>query len=132
MQKFFQSKLEDSALKAKETYDLKVQKQRRKNRIVKIRFRFGIIVANFSKICFYYILQKLESRRAALERTNALCEQKTKWQEVLVSSFISSEESGEEVIDGETCQYLFVKSLPWRETKVNRFMSQMDEKLKKG
>ena len=77
------------------------------------------------------ILQKLESRRAALERTNALSdEQKIKWREVLVSSFFSSEESGE-VIDGETSQYLFVKSLPWREAKVNRFMRQMDEKVKK-
>ena len=35
VRRFFQSKLEDSALKAKGTYDLKVQKQRRKNRIVK-------------------------------------------------------------------------------------------------
>ena len=50
---------------------------------------------------------------------------------MLVSSFISSEESGEEVIDGKTCQYLYVKSLPWREAKVNRFMRQMDEKVKK-
>ena len=65
-----------------------------------------------------------------MERTNALSdEQKTKWREVLVSSFISSEESGEEVIDGETCQYLFVKSLLWREAKVNRFCETKSKAL---
>ena len=42
MRRFFQSKLEDSALKAKGTYDLKVQKQRRKNRVVKVCVRSGI------------------------------------------------------------------------------------------
>lgn len=45
--------------------------------------------------------------------------------------FISSEESGEEEVDGDVRQFLFVKPLPWRDAKVNKFMKQMDEKLKK-
>ena len=58
-------------------------------------------------------------------------EMKTKWREVLFTSFISSEESGEEEIDGEMELVLYVKTLPWRDAKVNRFMKQMDEKFKK-
>ena len=74
----------------------------------------------------------MESRKAALEHTSALNnEQKLKWWEVLVSPFISSEESGEEDIDGGTQQCLYVKALPWRDPKVNKFMKAMDDKNKK-
>ena len=45
--------------------------------------------------------------------------------------FISSEDSGEEEVDGDVRQFLFVKPLSWRDAKVNKFMKQMDEKLKK-
>ena len=100
MRRFFQSKLEDSALKAKGTCDLKAKKKTQKERVVKVCAK--IYHGTLFIITSVLHLQKLESRRAALERTSALSEeQKTKWQEVLVSSFISSEESGE-VIDGET------------------------------
>lgn len=71
-------------------------------------------------------------RKAALERTNALTnEQKIKWREVLIGSFISSEESGEENINGTTQQCLYIKALPWRDSKVTKFMKAMDEKCKK-
>ena len=50
---------------------------------------------------FFLLLQKLEARKSALERTSALTnEQKERWRQVLVTNFISSEESGEEEIDG--------------------------------
>lgn len=45
--------------------------------------------------------------------------------------FISSEESGEEEVDCNIRQFLFAKPLPWRDAKVNRFMKQMDEKMKR-
>lgn len=67
-----------------------------------------------------FSFQKLEVRKAALERTNALSDEpKVKQREVLVASFMSSEESGEE--DGDTQQYLYIKALPWRDSKVNKF-----------
>jgi len=70
----------------------------------------------------------LESRKAALARTNALTEEKkTTWREILIPSFMSSEESGED--DGRPV--LFVKSLPWRRCKVSRFVKQMDAKCEK-
>ena len=50
---------------------------------------------------------------------------------MLFISFISSEESGEEEIGGEMEPVLYVKTLPWRDAKINRFMKQMDEKFKK-
>ena len=56
-------------------------------------------------------------------------EMNIKWREVLFTSFISSEESGEEEIDGEMEPVVFVKTLPWRDAKVNKFMKQMDKKF---
>ena len=40
--------------------------------------------------------QKLEARKAALQRTSALTDKKARWREVFMISFMSSEESGEE------------------------------------
>ena len=75
-----------------------------------------------------YFTQKLEARKAALAHTNALNEEKKKtWRDILVPSFMSSEESGEE--DGRPV--LFVKYLPWRAAKVSRFLKQMDIKGEK-
>ena len=51
---------------------------------------------------------------------------------MLVPSFISSEESGEEEIDGDVQPYLYVKILPWRDRKVSRFMKSMDDKIRKN
>ena len=52
-------------------------------------------------------------------------ERKTRWMEILVKSFMSSEESGdEELPDGSTRPVMFVKPLPWRHPKVNKFLSQ--------
>ena len=50
---------------------------------------------------------------------------------MLCSSFISSEESGEEEVNGDLRQFLRVKPLPRRDVKVSCFMKQMDEKVKK-
>lgn len=55
--------------------------------------------------------------------------QKAKWWEVLTSpTFISSEECGEELIDGKTNQILYVKPLPWRKACVTKLFKIMDEK----
>ena len=70
-----------------------------------------------------FCTQKLETRKAALAHTNALEEKKT-WREILVPSFMSSEESGED--DGRPV--LFVKPIPWRASKVYKFLKQMDLK----
>ena len=75
-----------------------------------------------------YLTQKLEARKAALAHTTALNEEKKKtWREILVPSFMSSEESGKE--DGRPV--LFVKYLPWRAAKVSKFLRQMDIKGEK-
>lgn len=72
-------------------------------------------------------LQKLDNRKSVLERTNALSDElKEKWRQVLNPVFISSEESGEEEVDGDVRQFLFVKPLPWRDAKVKKFRKQMD------
>ena len=46
----------------------------------------------------FHSLQKLESRKSALEKATGLSEEKKdKWRKVLVHSFIASEESGTEI-----------------------------------
>jgi hypothetical protein len=57
--------------------------------------------------------QKLEERRAALERTSLVDAKKARWREILVPDFISSEESGvEEFEDDRTPTVFYVKPLP--------------------
>lgn len=60
-------------------------------------------------INFDLIYQKLESRKAALECTNApTTQQKSKCWNVLVPSFISSEESGKELKGKEPYAYNYL------------------------
>ncbi len=75
-----------------------------------------------------FFTQKLEARKAALAHTSALSEEKKKtWNEILVPAFMSSEESDME----DDKPVLLVKSLPWRASKVSRFLKQMDAKGEK-
>lgn len=77
-------------------------------------------------------IQKLEARKAALERSAGTTEAgKEKWRQVLVPSFMSSEESGEEFDDGDTTPVMYVKYLTWRHPQVNKFLDQMDHKVEK-
>ena len=67
-----------------------------------------------------------------MEKTNAISkERKAKWREVLVTSFVSSEESGGETLEEETVHFLDVKSLPWRVPKVGKFIKLMMKKLRR-
>ena len=81
-----------------------------------------------------FILQKLESRKAILLKTNSLKDtQRDLWKKVVVKEFISSEESGEEDIsNGEKCQVILVKPLPWRAPKVDRSFTQLHHKAQKN
>ena len=77
-------------------------------------------------------MQKLETRKAALERSTTIAtDKKAKWREILIGSLISSEESGEEEVDGNLQLVLYVKSLPWRAGKATRFFKQLDDKNKR-
>ena len=59
-------------------------------------------------------MQKLEARKAALERTAALTDdKKAKWREVVIFPFMSSEESGKEEVGDDTRPVLYTKALPW-------------------
>ena len=73
-----------------------------------------------------YLLQKLVARKATLTKVDILEDRRMKWMEILVKSFMSSEESGsEELPDGISRQVMFVKPLPWRHPKVNQFLGQL-------
>ena len=76
---------------------------------------------NFAATRFIF-LQKLQERRAALEKMSFEDEaQKDMWLKVLQFDAISSEESGNE--DGDV---IYVKPLPWRSKKCNDFISLLD------
>lgn len=78
-------------------------------------------------------MQKLASRKATLAKVDVPEDRKTKWMEILVKSFMSSEESGsEELPDGTSRQVMFVKPLPWRHPKVDKFLGQLTAINDKG
>ena len=78
------------------------------------------------------ILQKLQLRRAALEHTTAFSEvQKSKWRELLTSpKLMSSEESGEELIDRKQIQYCTSNHFLGGKPVLQNFLKIMDEKAK--
>lgn len=77
--------------------------------------------------------QKLELRKSALFKTNALTEaQRETWKKVVTKDFMSSEESGEENVGDGARQVIFIKVLPWRAPKVNRFFKTLDHKASKN
>ena len=48
-------------------------------------------------------------------------------------SFMSSEESGEEFDENEKLKpLLYVRSLPWRSSRVNKLFSVLDSQIEKG
>ena len=80
-----------------------------------------------------FFLQKFESRKAAFLKTGRLTDtQRDLWRKVLIKDFISSEESGEENVDGAAeRQVMYVKTLPWRAPRVDRLFKTLDHKAAK-
>ena len=76
-------------------------------------------------------MQKFNDRKAILE--NIVDEgRKATYKEVVIMSFMSSEESGEEVDENEEPKpVLYVHSLPWRSSKVNKLFSVLDSQIEK-
>ena len=66
-------------------------------------------------------------------QTTSLTEaQKDLWKKVVTKEFMSSEESGEENDGGEARPVIYVKVLPWRASKVGRFLRTLDHKATKN
>ena len=58
--------------------------------------------------------------------------QRDLWMKIMSKEFMSSEESGEEMLEsGQKQSVLLVKSLKWRAPKVDRFFKQIDKKATK-
>ena len=79
---------------------------------------------------FIYPVQKLQARKATLEgvSSTANAAKVEKWETVLVLSFMSSEESGE---DESEQPVIYVKPLAWRHPQVNKFFMQMDDRIER-
>ena len=76
-------------------------------------------------------MQKLNDRKAILESISDEGRKAT-YKEVVIMSFMSSEESGEEVDEnGDPKPVLYVHSLPWRSSKVNKLFSVLDSQIEK-
>ena len=50
---------------------------------------------------------------------------------LMIRDFMSSEESGEEMVDGERRAVIKVKPQPWRASRVDRMFKQLDSKGEK-
>ena len=82
--------------------------------------------------CLPTPIQKLNDRKAILEGLSDE-ERKAKYKEVIILSFMSSEESGDELDENEDPKpVLYVHSLPWRSPKVNKLFSVLDSQIEKG
>ena len=73
----------------------------------------------------------MESRTSALMTSTVISSaQRDALKKVMLAAFMSSEESGEEFIEGETDKraVLLVKPLPWRSPRLERILKQLDRK----
>ena len=50
---------------------------------------------------------------------------------VMIREFMSSEESGDEMIDGKRRAVIKVKPLPWRSSRIGRIFKRLDHKIEK-
>lgn len=127
--RFYQSILETAALKEKGKYQIKVAQQRRKNRITRVCLALSLFFTLLS--LFKFFLYKLESRKSALITSTATtAEMKESLKKVMLTSFMSSEESGEESVDGQSEKraIILVKPLPWRSPRLSCILKQLDWK----
>ena len=75
----------------------------------------------------------MTARTATLTKANISEDKNKRWMDILVKSFMSSEESGtEQLDDGSTRPVIFVKPLPWRHAKVTKFLGQLSFIIEKG
>ena len=70
-------------------------------------------------------LQKLQERIAYLGKAKLPDKDKEKWSRVIVSEMMSSEESGD-----EDDSPIVVRPLPWRASRVDNFLGQLDKQTK--
>ena len=78
-------------------------------------------------MCATYI-QKLNDSQIILQKRLYQEKDQEKWAKVLHYDMMSSEESGEESEGQKEC--IVVKTLPWRSSRVNKFMESLDERMK--
>ena len=84
-----------------------------------------IILLLFKVTSLFFSMQKLKSRRIAVQKSAAISDKdKALWKECLLEELVSSEDSDE---DGS----LFTHPLPWRGEKVNNLFTSLDRKLEK-
>ena len=88
----------------------------------------GLLDSGGKDLCIHMTLiffQKLQERTSAFKKRRYQPKDNEKWSKVLVSEFMSSEESGEE-------NDIIVKPLPWRASRVDSFFCSLDEETKNG
>lgn len=119
---YFVSMVGADRLKSSGKYATKCVKQRRRNRIRRVSL---YCYNNSNLITGKSIMQKLNSRSAALAKTRSLSDSDRSGLKVaVVPCLMSSEESDE---DGS----FTIRPLPWRSDKVNRLFKNLDSKHEK-
>ena len=78
-------------------------------------------------MCVIYV-QKLNEHQIIFRKRVYQEEDREKLAKVLQYDMMSSEESGDESQGQKDC--IVVKTLPWRSSRVNKFMESLDERMK--
>ena len=74
-------------------------------------------------MCLYVHIQKLQDKTAVFNKLKLSAKDKEKWERVLISDIMSSEDSCSDNDD------VFIKEIPWRSQIVDTFRSKLDEKV---
>ena len=90
------------------------------NLIGGLYLEFMVHIIGYEHLC--YILQKLQERISAVNKSSIEPRTKEKWRNIMSAEIMSSEES-----DGDD-DVIVLKPLPWRSDKVTRFFYRLDEK----
>ena len=87
----------------------------------------SIFLISSPYMCVIYV-QKLNEHQIIFRKRVYQEEDREKWAKVLQYDMMSSEESGDESQGQKDC--IVVKTLPWRSSRVNKFMESLDERMK--
>ena len=119
---YYTSLCQDESLRRKGTYAKRKVQRRRRERVVRVRTLYvHLLWFLFISVLSFNWQRRLE-RESQFKRMSYSDVDREKWQKVLVTQLMSSDESG---TDEEQPAFI-VKELQWRSDKVTSFFEKLD------
>ena len=119
---YYKSLCQEEAQKRKGMYGQRKVQRRRRERVVRVSYVINIITLRLIFSLDLYF-QRCAERDSQFNRMSYTEADRTKWKKVLLTEYISSDESGEE--DGQAV--FFVKELTWGSVRVSSFFEKLDK-----